>query len=131
MTIRERIKGRKKVFQRQEVPGTDWGEGVFVRELSPAEVQRWNATLADVKGDELAKGIATIVGMVILCACDADGNALFTDDDAGWLAEEPQSTLKAVFEAAGKFNAMSDADREGLRKNSNGTTPAASPSGSR
>ena len=65
-----------------------------------------------------AQGLRSVTLLVILATVDADGTPLFADEDAAALEQKNFQALNRVFKAAIRVNAMSEAEVEGLRKNS-------------
>lgn len=92
----------------------DLGKEVYVRILAAGEVEAASKELASEEG--IPGGY---VGRVVaLCACDARGVRLFTDDDARELARKPVTLLQPIFLAAQKANRMTGESQEEDRKNS-------------
>jgi hypothetical protein len=100
-------------LRRQRVPVPEWGGDVFVRVLPLADQGQFE----DEAGREDRSSLDVMVRMVALCACDADGNALFTLDDAKALGGKAAEPLIRVARAAIEINAITASDIEGLAKN--------------
>ena len=75
-----------------EVPG--WGGTVYIRKvplsLRLSLYERMDGDSASFTGDD-------ILGLVIACVVDAQGEPLFTADDAAWLDAEFADEVPAVF----------------------------------
>jgi len=116
-TLRDKLKGRVKSPARVEpVPTPEWPEfdgQVFVPVVSAKRMDGWYDRLGD--GNSRALYAASF-------ACDAVGNRLFTDEDAGWLGEEPFTVIDRIFAAGMTLNRSTPAAREELRKNSETAT---------
>lgn len=77
-----------------EWPAAD-GE-VFVRALTAAEKDRYDESLSgeDATMENLR------ARLVVLAACDRDGNRIFADGDAGPLGKQPASVVTRLWRAA-------------------------------
>lgn len=85
----------------QWVDVPEWGGGVYVRALMAGELDDLQLTL----GDEAAREDRNFRGRVVaLCACDADGHPLFTEADAGRIAQLDAPPVNRVFLAAQRLN---------------------------
>jgi hypothetical protein len=97
----------------ERVAMPEWGGDVLVRALPLADVGEFEA----VSGDEDASNVEVMTRMVALCACDADGNRLFTLDDATALARKARGPMMRLATAAMRVNALTAGDVEELAKN--------------
>jgi|GEM_PF-4602295 len=89
------------------VPGVD---GVFVRKVSARD--RLAAVAIGNVNDRLAR-------LVVCAACDADGKAIFTDDDVDALMDGPEaSALDAIVKEFLRVNGMEAAATTEREKNS-------------
>lgn len=88
----------------------EWGGQVFVRVFSGASRDRLDAFLAkslDASGKlRDPTGLRSLV--VILAACDAAGEPLFSGKDAEALERKSSLALVRVFDAAAKLNGLGD-----------------------
>lgn len=94
-----------------EVP--EWGGSVCVRPLTAGELDELQLTLGkEGKQDHNYRG-----RVVALCACDPDGNPLFTEADAPRIAALDAPPVNRVFEAAQRLNGFGGRGEEDAAKN--------------
>lgn len=125
-TLRETILSQSDLTV-EAVATPEWKDTdgkVFVRTLN-AKVRM--DTLELFSGDDrsIAENVMT---MVVVAACDGDGQPLFTDEDAAALYEKSGVVLYRIAAAARVFNCFTEAAAEEAVKNSEQTTPDDSPS---
>lgn len=99
---------------RVEVP--EWGGVVYVRHMSAAAKDRFDAAARDEKGkfiQELWRARVAAATMV-----DADGHLLFSEEDVRALGERSQIALDRVVAVANGANAMDGTAIEELAGNS-------------
>lgn len=95
-------------LKREPVEVPEWGGTVYVRSMSGAERRQFFVHLGK---DEL-----TSAHMVAWCACDENGNRLFTDEDVEALSKKHGRALDRIANAALKFNGLA-AEAEDEAKN--------------
>ena len=93
--------------ERVEVP--EWGESVWVREMSATDMMAWSA---------LDKAELTIPAFVAMALCDADGERICTLEDAEALGNKSFDALKRVHEAALRLNGLSEKGAKDAEENS-------------
>lgn len=97
-----------KKFRVEWVPLPHLGEdrGMFVRMLSARERNLFQVANAKLGDTEAPKN--HMARFVALCASDEHGTRMFTDDDAGWLGDDPGGgmTLDMVYDAGRLLNRM-------------------------
>ena len=115
LLTREAIQ-RKRNLEIAEVDVTELGEiinyetgerertTVFVREMTVSEKGKLEASLVDKKGKANMKVYRT--NLVIATACDADGNLIFTDDDAEYIGRQPLKAIERICDVARRLNDM-------------------------
>jgi hypothetical protein len=114
---REEILGREDL-PLEEVPVPEWGGAVWVRTISAAERDAWEAsTYGDGKGDVRERLANLRARLVCLCACSANGDRLFTDADAGKLGGKSAAAVDRLFDVAQRLNGLGPRDVEELVKN--------------
>lgn len=128
--LRDRIRAARDARPAASVEVPEWGDTLYVRRLTAAELLEWEAWLETRTGSDVAKGIATMARLVRLATVDAEGGQVFTEDDESWLPGRSIEVLERLFDAAAGVNKMRPADRDAIRKNSPGAggSPTASPS---
>ncbi len=98
----------------------EWGEGawVFVRTLSAAERDRFEAGSVELAEESPAARLANIrARFCALCICDEAGQPLFTPADAEALGKKSARALDRIFAVAQRLNGMRKQDLEELEKN--------------
>lgn len=100
--------------ERVETPEFGEGSFVFVGMLSAEGAER----VVGLQGSR-PKSFGAL--MVALCACDEQGNKLFTEDDADALAKKPGDVINRIATAALKHNGMTPSAVEDAEKNSDAT----------
>lgn len=107
----------------------EWGgRSILVRTISALERDSWDLYLvanADPETHRL-RPAAIRATLVSLCACDVEGNRLFTDQDVEFLARKSAAAIDRIYEAARRLNKVSDADVEELKKTSAATATSSS-----
>ena len=94
--------------ERVEVP--EWKGHVFVRSMSGAERDSWEASLvAAGEGRNLANARARLA---VLCTVDEQGNRLFSAEDADVLGKKAAKPLDRIFRAAMRLNARTKEEVE-------------------
>lgn len=107
---------------REEVLVPEWGSTVYVRVMSGFERDAYEADLLSNKDKRLENMRARLL---VRCACDANGNLLFTPEDADALGAQNWQALDRLAAAAQKLNRLSDAAIEEIKGNSLPTLGAA------
>lgn len=89
------------------------GEGFYLRELGGKSLLEWKELLDQIKkaaGQDAelttAQGIELMAKFVVLSACDADGNPLFTEDDVALLSEKSPNLLLDICNRAMPLSGM-------------------------
>jgi hypothetical protein len=106
----------KKNLRVVPVPIGD-GETIHVREISSAELSKFQLAGVDKKGkpkpiDDFRERL------VVLCACDETGEPIFADDDAETISQIPASVIEPIITAAQRLNRLGEqTDAEDVKKN--------------
>jgi hypothetical protein len=120
-----------KDLARDPVEVPEWGGSIYVRCLTAWEGVRFNkAHYHIVDGKEVPNPETFHAGLVAACACDADGNLLFSEADVEALAQKSAVALGRVVVAALRVNKLDRQSQEFLEKNSAPTPGGSSSSGS-
>ena len=102
----------------EEIDIPEWGGKVYVRTLSGRERDRLEESIQTGRGKgrkvSLANLRARVASMVL---SDAEGNRMFTDQDAEALGGKSASALDRIMEVGMKLNRYSDEDVNELVKN--------------
>ena len=94
-------------FRDVEVP--EWGGLVRVRSLCGTDRARLLAMLPDEKERRADEWVERLV---VACACDENGEALFSADDIAELKKKNANAINRIFEAADDLNIFSEASRQ-------------------
>lgn len=113
-------------LQLQELDVPEWGGSVFIRTLSGAERDMFEADFLKHKDEGMAPNARAKFAVLVLC--DAEGTRLFQDADAAQLGQKSGAALSRIFTAAMEANYMTEEDIEELEKNSEGDLPDSSSS---
>lgn len=92
----------------------EWNdEQVFVRTMGALERANYEAKLIENKDASTAERMVSIkVCLVVLCACDKDGNRLFTDDQAEELSAKNGRAIDRVFDVINHLNKVTEPEIE-------------------
>jgi hypothetical protein len=96
---------------RVEVP--EWGGAVFVRAITAGERDVFERRAFEGPRKDLVRA-----ALVVLCAADAQGRALFTDADVEALAQRDAAPMQRIFNAACRLNAIGPAEVAELEQSS-------------
>jgi hypothetical protein len=123
--IRKAKKG-KAGLARELVPVPAWGGEVWVRALTGAERDGFEAANSRVVGSGKARRIEPRLDnyrarLVVLGACHESGANLFDEDDVGWLSQESAEALDALVDAIHRLSGMKEESVEQAEKNSAAT----------
>lgn len=100
---------------KQEVDVPEWGGTVFVRTMTGAERDEFEASLF---GDDDKRTFSNMrARLASLTMVDEDGSRLFNSDETAELGKKSSAALDRVFSAAKDLNKMSGEDVEELVKN--------------
>jgi len=124
---------KKQVLSREDILGADdivmelvqvpeWGGDVYVKGMTGAERDNWEAGIVKTTGKETTVNMQNVRAK--LCAvsiCDADGKKLFTPSDIKDLSKKSAAALQRVFKVAQRLSGLTDDDveelAEGLKDN--------------
>lgn len=111
-----------------EVP--EWGGAVYVRALTGAERDQFEASIVEQRGRDVRMNMRNIrAKLVALTVVDEDGQRIFTDDDVAALGGKSAAALDRLFAVAQRLSGLSKEDVEELAKNSESGQSADSISG--
>lgn len=115
-------------IEKVEVP--EWEGHVFVKGLTGAERDKFEASIMTVRGKERTVDMSNIrAKLASLTICDDAGVRMFSEGDIQMLGEKSASSLQRIFEVAQKLSRIGDDDlkelAEGLRANPLDNSPTA------
>lgn len=99
-----------------------WGGEVWVRGMTGAERDKFEASVIQFKGNAQNLNLTNIrAKLCSLTVCDEEGNRLFTEADVQALSEKSAVELSKIFIVAQRLSGITDADveelAEGLKEN--------------
>ena len=108
----------------------EWGGEVYVRALTGAERDRFEAAMIEQKGKHQTVNMEMIrARLASMTICDEQGKRLFTDGDVRGLAGKSAAALNRVFEVARRLSGLAAEDvaelAEGLEKDPFDASPTA------
>ena len=119
---------RRPAAELVEVP--EWGGAVYVRALTGAERDQFEASIVEQRGRDVRMNMRNIrAKLVALTVVDEDGQRIFTDDDVAALGGKSAAALDRLFAVAQRLSGLSMEDVEELAKNSESGQSADSISG--
>lgn len=94
----------------------EWGGDVTVAEMTGAQRDAWEQSLVAKAGGGV--DISNVrARLVARCIVDAEGQRLFSDEDAEALGAKSGAALDRVAKVCQRLNGLSDGDVEAARKN--------------
>lgn len=113
-TIRESILKAPDLIKE---PVSAWGLDFFIREMSGAERDSFEAYLLDLKEQEPTAPRNIRATLIAKTACDAEGTRLFSDADAAELGKKSAGVLDMLWRKAIAINGLSDEAEKETAKN--------------
>jgi len=105
-------------LRRELVEVPEWGGVVYVRSLTGAERDRFEASILRMNGVEPQMRFENFrARMVAMTIVDSDGKQLFSEADIEALATKNAAALERVFKTAQKLSGFTKEDVEELAKN--------------
>lgn len=116
-------------LKRESVDCPEWGGTVWVQELTAADSMEYDVWIFENREDKTAimKGMNAM--MVMLCACNEEGERLFSNKDLAEINSKSPEPVIRIASAAFAINKMRESDYEGEVKNSESGQIVASISG--
>lgn len=100
---------------RELVPVPEWGGDVYVKGMTGAERDKFEASIVEQRGKKQNLNMTNIrAKLASLTICDEQGKRLFTEADIAKLSEKSASALQRVFAIAQRLSGIGDADVEEL-----------------
>ena len=117
---------KPKILGRDDILGADdlktervnmpeWKGAVYVRTMTAAERDSFEAEMSDAKGVVDPRNIRARLAVRVLV--NGDGNRLFEDGDAEALGAKSGGAVDRVFDVAQRLNRLGRRDIEDLAKN--------------
>lgn len=100
-----------------EVP--EWGGTVFIRRMTGAERDAYEADVFETKGTTVTMKRENFrAKLVSRCLVDEAGERLFSDAEIATLSKKSAAALDKCFSAAQRINGMAAVEQEKIEKNS-------------
>lgn len=108
----------------------EWGGSVYVRALSGAERDRFEASIVEQRGKSSRANLANIrAKLAALTVCDEQGEKLFTGADVSALGEKSAAALNRIFDVARRLSGLGEDDVKELAEGLEDDPFDGSPSG--
>jgi hypothetical protein len=119
LTAEQILRAKDQQFRTVEVP--EWGGAVRIRGLSGSERDAYEQSLLREKGGNQTLNFRNArAKLVALCAVDAEGNRLFTDEHVLELGRKSALAVERVYRVARDLAGLTNEDLDELTKNSDG-----------
>lgn len=106
-------------IETREVHVPEWGTTVFVRGMTAAERDGFEAESLKGKGNKKEVNFANMrARLLVRCLVDADGERIFTERDADALGRKSVKAVQRLYDVAADLSALSPEDVEDLVGNS-------------
>lgn len=95
----------------EEVKVPDWGGSVFVKGMSGAERDRFEASIIVQRGKTQSFNLNNVrAKLCSLTICNEQGDPVFTEQDVAALSAKSASALQTVFAVAQRLSGLGDDD---------------------
>lgn len=107
---------KEEILQAQDLPTElvsipEWGGDVYVRGMTGAERDKWEASIVQTRGKDQTLNMVNIrAKLASITICDEQGNRLFTDADIARLSAKSAHALQRVFLVAQKLSGIGEDD---------------------
>lgn len=116
MTLsRDAILGASDI-QTKEVAVPEWGDSLFIKGMSGAERDQFEAANQDGSGGQKLTNLRA--RFLVRCIVNENGTRIFTDQDAAALGKKSSAALSRLWDAAAELNGTSDAAQAVMEGNS-------------
>ena len=107
-----------KDFKCEEVSVPEWGGHVFVRTMTGAQRDSFEASLVNVLGETTTPNLQNVRAKLLArCLCDEHGERLFNDAEIEALGAKSAAALDRVFKVAQTLNGIGEKEIEELAGN--------------
>lgn len=106
-------------IRKELVPVPEWGGDVYVRSLTAAERDQFEASLIVQRGKQQEINLKNArAKLAVLAICDEQGQRIFSDADLAEMGKKSAGALQRVWIVAQRLSGITDEDMEELTKNS-------------
>lgn len=100
-----------------EVP--EWGGAVYVKGLTGAERDAFEASILEVRGNRQTFNMQNVrARLAALSICDEKGYRMFTDTEVIQLSKKSAQALNRLFEVASRLSGLNQKDIDDLKETS-------------
>lgn len=103
-------------IQTKEVVVPEWGDSVFIKGMSGAERDAFEAANQDGSGGQKLTNIRA--RFLVRCIVNENGTRIFRDEDAAALGKKSSAAISRLWEAAAELNGTSDEAQAVMEGNS-------------
>jgi len=116
MTLsRDAILGASDI-QTREVHVPEWGDSVFIKGMSGAERDAFEAANQDGSGGQKLTNVRA--RFLVRCIVNENGTRIFRDEDAAALGKKSSAAISRLWDAAAELNGTSDEAQAVMEGNS-------------
>lgn len=103
-------------IQTKEVHVPEWGDSVFIKGMSGAERDAFEAANQDGSGGQKLTNVRA--RFLVRCIVNENGTRIFRDEDAAALGKKSSAAISRLWEAAAELNGTSDEAQAVMEGNS-------------
>jgi hypothetical protein len=114
-------------IRRERVDCPEWGLYLYIRTMSITKRTAWEQHLIAQREKADAGKVPpedrygdAVADLISRCACDKDGNLLFSHDQVAALGERASGPMQRCYDVAARLNYLTDDHMDELVKNSEG-----------
>jgi hypothetical protein len=96
-------------LKKELVPVPEWGGDIYVRALTGAERDQFEASIVEMRGKKSVFKPENIrAKLAVYSVCDEGGKRLFSDADMTALSKKSAAALQRVFETAQRLSGITE-----------------------
>jgi len=108
MSLRDKILGAEDLH-REKVDVKEWGETIYIREMTGGERDAYDASLIDKASLTTKEKLKNMrAELVVLCAVDEAGERIFSDEDVELVTNKNAKVLDRLADIAQVINKLSE-----------------------
>ena len=106
----------------EEVACPEWGGSVRIRSITGTQRDTYEQSLIQQRGNSRQMNLRNArAKLIVMCAVDAEGRPLFTEDDIRALGRKNAKPLERLFDACRKLAGLSEDDVDKLTEDFDAT----------
>lgn len=99
----------------EQVDCPEWGGQVRLRSITGGQRDAYEASLVQQRGNSRQTNLRNArAKLIVLCAVDADGRPMFTEDDVNALSRKNAKPIDRLFDACRRLCGLSEDDVDKL-----------------